>query len=267
MENLISVRINTQWFFYTISQLRSKMQVSKYVSAPSYIGLYLLVVSIILLFFVIKLWPIDTNYLPIDNKYLREQSIPNNAWTVQSKQNVDPDSKLTKQNETLNSVDIKNKGTVLPIKNVVDSDKYETKLYDLSIEDSLKNRSLLDSPNNVPEIHMILIAIILGALGSCLHAITSLTIYLGNQKYNRNWAPWYFFRPITGAILSLVVYVVVRAGFITHIENVEGFYIIAATACLVGLFSKQALDKLSDIFDILFQSKKKDRLKNNLIQD
>jgi len=45
------------------------------------------------------------------------------------------------------------------------------------------------------------------------------------------------------------------------------FYGIMALAGLIGLFSKQALYKLSDLFDVLFKSEKDGKLGNKLTQN
>jgi hypothetical protein len=58
--------------------------------------------------------------------------------------------------------------------------------------------------------------------------------------------------------LALVFYFVVRGGFLTTSGGAKDInpYGIAALAGLVGMFSKQATDKLSEVFSTLFRAAK-----------
>ena len=98
-------------------------------------------------------------------------------------------------------------------------------------------------------------AALAGALGSYIHLATSFVDHTGNRRLNRNWAWWYFLRPWIGAALALVVYFVIRAGLITGAgENSTANlnpYGVGAIAALSGMFSKQATDKLREIFENL----------------
>lgn len=111
---------------------------------------------------------------------------------------------------------------------------------------------------------LILLVVIVGALGACLHGLASLGEYVGNQDFNENWIIWYISRPFVGGILSLLFFFILLWGFDFGIKDPNGFYGFIALSGLVGLFSKQAMYKLSDIFDVVFQSKKEDQLKNKL---
>ena len=70
-----------------------------------------------------------------------------------------------------------------------------------------------------------------------------------------SWVPWYIVRPLLGAGLATVFYVVMRAGLATTagvpLANVSHFT-VAAAAALVGLFTQRATLKLSEVFDALF---------------
>jgi hypothetical protein len=94
------------------------------------------------------------------------------------------------------------------------------------------------------------------AVGSFVHAATSFVTYAGNRTLRRSWIVWYFFRTLIGIALATVVYLVVRAGFFASATNpaeVSPFG-VAAIAGLSGLFSKQATDKLQEVFDVLFKT-------------
>ncbi len=136
----------------------------------------------------------------------------------------------------------------------------------------VKRSELLD--NNIEDSQTILIIIILvGALGASLHGLVSLGEYAGNKSFDASWASWYAVRPFVGGVLSLLFYFVVRGGFFSNANEFDSndFYVIVAMASLVGLFSKQALYKLSDIFDVVFRSNKekylKDKIERNPLPD
>jgi hypothetical protein len=103
---------------------------------------------------------------------------------------------------------------------------------------------------------LILLVIIAGILGSFVHGATSLADYIGNDTFNKSWSWFYLLRPAIGMALALVFYFVVRGGFLTTSGGAKDInpYGIAALAGLVGMFSKQATDKLSEVFSTLFRS-------------
>lgn len=113
---------------------------------------------------------------------------------------------------------------------------------------------------------LFLLVLILGALGSYIHAVMSFADYAGNRRLVQSWLWWYLLRPFTGAPTALVLYFAVRAGFMTPTASggdVSRFG-ISALAMLAGMFSMKAADKLEEVFDVLFktQEKRKDSLEN-----
>ncbi len=103
---------------------------------------------------------------------------------------------------------------------------------------------------------LLLLVVVTGALGSFVHTATSFGDFVGNQKLSTNWVWWYILRPFIGMALAAVVYVAVRAGFLTGggTPNSLNLYGVAALSGMVGMFSKQATDKLSEVFDTLFRT-------------
>jgi hypothetical protein len=103
---------------------------------------------------------------------------------------------------------------------------------------------------------LIMLVIIAGILGSFVHGATSLADYIGNDNFNKSWTWFYLLRPAIGMALALVFYFVIRGGFLTTSGGAKDInpYGIAALAGLVGMFSKQATDKLSEVFTTLFRA-------------
>jgi hypothetical protein len=106
------------------------------------------------------------------------------------------------------------------------------------------------------EVRFLLIAVLSGALGSYVHAATSFVDYLGNRKFVRSWTWWYLLRPFIGVALALLVYFAVRGGLISATTGAKDLspYGVAAIAGMAGLFSKQATDKLREVFETLFKT-------------
>jgi hypothetical protein len=108
---------------------------------------------------------------------------------------------------------------------------------------------------------LLLLVIIVGMLGAFVHGATSLADYLGNNAFNKNWTWFYLLRPAIGMALALVFYFAIRGGFLSTTGGAKDInpYGIAALAGMVGMFSKQATDKLSEIFSTVFRSGGDDR--------
>jgi hypothetical protein len=103
---------------------------------------------------------------------------------------------------------------------------------------------------------LLLLVMVAGILGSFIHGATSLADYVGNETFSRRWTWFYLLRPVIGMALALVFYFVIRGGFLTTNVGATDInpYGIAALAGMVGMFSKQATDKLSEVFSTLFKS-------------
>jgi hypothetical protein len=109
--------------------------------------------------------------------------------------------------------------------------------------------------------------VLMGCLGGFLHFTSSLAKYVGNRQLLRSWAFYYLLMPIEGAALAPVIYLLLRVGVLspgtggqggTANLNLVGIYGFAA---LSGLFSKQAIDMLAQVFATIFTKiKSKDGL-------
>jgi len=104
------------------------------------------------------------------------------------------------------------------------------------------------------ETRLLLLVMLAGALGSLMHALRSLYWYTGNREMVWSWVAFYLLLPFTGAMLAVIFYLVVRGGFFSPQASTEttspfGF---AALSALVGLFSQPATLKLKDIAETIF---------------
>lgn len=116
--------------------------------------------------------------------------------------------------------------------------------------------------NKPTEESVLFMVILLGALGGFLHLASSMANYVGNRQLLRSWIIYYFLIPFQGAALAPVVYLLLRVGVLnpsnpasgspspTDSLNLIGIYAFAA---LTGLFSKQAIEMMADVFSTIFK--------------
>lgn len=115
---------------------------------------------------------------------------------------------------------------------------------------------------------LILVALI-GILGNLIYIATSFTTFVGNQTFKQSWILWYFVKPFTAAALAIVVYIVIRAGFLSYGSGgaAVNLYGVAALAALAGLSTDKATEKLKEIFAAIFTAKEPDNRKDKLQGD
>ena len=105
----------------------------------------------------------------------------------------------------------------------------------------------------MPERGVILLALIAGVLGSFMHAAQSFAAYVGNKELKASWVWWYLLRPFVGAVLGVLTYFVIRAGMMGADGGGVSPYGVVALGGLAGCFSKNAMEKLAEVFDTLFR--------------
>jgi hypothetical protein len=107
------------------------------------------------------------------------------------------------------------------------------------------------TPNTASLIALIALA---GALGGLIHGASSFAIFAGNRQFKASWTWWYVLRPVLGAAVALVVYLVVRSGVGTGDLSLSGADCLktAGFAGLIGMFAEPAMLKLKDIFNTIF---------------
>jgi hypothetical protein len=123
------------------------------------------------------------------------------------------------------------------------------------------------------EVNVLLMIMLMGSLGGFIHLSSSFAQFVGNRQLRRSWILYYIFMPLEGAALALLLYLLLRIGVLagpasassatscpTANLNFVGLY---AFAGLTGLFTKQAIEMLADVFSTIF---KKVQAKDPLIK-
>jgi len=115
-------------------------------------------------------------------------------------------------------------------------------------------------------VELLLFVMVMGALGSMLYYATSFVTYVGNRTFKASWSWFYIFRPVVGGILAVVFFFIAGSGLIGGTE-ITDLMKVAMISALVGLFSDKAVNKLSDILDVLLSSKAKEDRADKLSAD
>ena len=93
----------------------------------------------------------------------------------------------------------------------------------------------------------------IGVLGSALRGVSSLFLDVGKRTFDGSWSLSYLMRPLEGAAMALVVYIVFRSGIfvLAKGESEPNGLGYLALAGLSGMFSHKAADGLRSRFDKL----------------
>ena len=123
---------------------------------------------------------------------------------------------------------------------------------------------VLNGPaGGIREWQLLQLAACAGALGGLIHMATSLARFVAFRDLERSWFLFYVFRPPVGAGLAVVVYFVLQTGLLSPVssgsaalgDGNDGVYRILAFSSLTGLFARQAIEKLSEVFDVMFRTR------------
>lgn len=111
--------------------------------------------------------------------------------------------------------------------------------------------------SNAPkEEDVLLMVILMGVLGGFLHLTSSFAMYVGNRHLMRSWVVYYLLMPAEGAALAVTIYLLLRVGVLSPAAaNTTGslnFIGIYGFSILAGVFSKQALEMLGSVFNVIF---------------
>jgi hypothetical protein len=214
----------------------------KFITSARGLAVYLLVFVILLLIGIIIIWPEENNFVP-------------------GKSDTDSTNVVVKQ-DSLKRIQGKSKPIISSVH--ADSNQLNQRIV---LSDSIRHGTSIPKPLKQKLLKsrtLLWLVLLIGAIGSSLHGLNSLSNYIGNKDFKSSWAFWYLLRPFVGGILSFLFYLTIRAGFFKEFGSKQDFYVIVALAGLIGLFSKQALNKLSDLFEFIFTSNKDKDLKDKI---
>jgi hypothetical protein len=125
-----------------------------------------------------------------------------------------------------------------------------------------KKEEKATTPGRPTEQAVLWMVILMGALGGFLHLASSMAIYVGERELLRSWIIYYILSPFQGAALALLIFLLLQVGILnpaanttasghpTESLNLIGIYAFAA---LTGLFSKQAIEMMADVFSTIFK--------------
>jgi IPT/TIG domain-containing protein len=124
------------------------------------------------------------------------------------------------------------------------------------------------------DVRLLVLVLLAGTLGSYVHAAQSFASYVGNARFKTTWTWWYILRMPMGAALAVFVYFGIRGGLLAAgtatgagAANELNLYGIMSFSGLAGLFSKQAADKLAEVFDTLFATKEDRKREDKLTEN
>ena len=110
-----------------------------------------------------------------------------------------------------------------------------------------------------PDVALIEMVMIAGALGALVGGCRRFLYFATRDELTRRDEWSYLMRPLQGAALALIVYFTLRGGYLGQDQTAPvNPYGIAALSALVGLFTRHAVSKLTDVFDTLFGKPKED---------
>ncbi|MBR0555175.1 hypothetical protein J5J10_05720 [Ciceribacter sp. L1K23] len=132
-------------------------------------------------------------------------------------------------------------------------------LWPSGIKDDLWATFLLKSV--APDVGLLLIIAMAGALGGSLNASYKFAIHKGLGQFNDSWNWWYVMHPVFGMGLGLLVCLLFKGGLFavgtagdkTAAVDPTG---LAALSALVGMFARKGIAKLDELFDTLLKAPK-----------
>ena len=99
-------------------------------------------------------------------------------------------------------------------------------------------------------------------IGSTVATILAYLEHASEKKdFEAAYVPWYVARPLMGMMLGLIFYFLLREGLVAVVTNnstAENLSEAGLTGigALVGLFSKEAIEKLRELFNTLFSTRR-----------
>ena len=144
-------------------------------------------------------------------------------------------------------------------------------LYLAFLPESLQNSLPVVGAERARQLSESLVMMFAAGVGSSITTIMGYLLHASERKdFDRAYTPWYFARPVMGMLLGLVFYFVLKGGlFVLTVGNSASgaeelnLWSLSAVGALVGLFSKNAIEKLRELFNTLFKTQ--DEMNNELL--
>jgi len=118
-----------------------------------------------------------------------------------------------------------------------------------------------------PEFLLAATMVLTGFLGACVYSLYAIILHLSPEQedFDKRWTGWYILRPILGAGLALIAYVLLRGGLLSIGSNVTNLNFLGFTgfSFMVGLFTEQTMHKLNDLADAWFATDQAARTSSN----
>jgi hypothetical protein len=109
------------------------------------------------------------------------------------------------------------------------------------------------------DVVLIAMVLVVGALGALVGVSRRFLHYASRDELTKRDQWSYLMRPLQGSVLALIVYFTLRGGYLGQDQSAPvNPYGIAALSALVGLFTRHAVSKLTDVFDTLFGKPRED---------
>lgn len=110
-----------------------------------------------------------------------------------------------------------------------------------------------------PQVALIAMVLMVGALGAIVGGSRRFLYFATRDELTKRDEWSYLIRPMQGAALAVIVYFTLRGGYLGQDQNAPvNPYGIAALSALVGLFTRHAVSKLTDVFDTVFGEPKEE---------
>jgi len=105
------------------------------------------------------------------------------------------------------------------------------------------------------EVTVLWIVMLMGALGAIVYSSNSLVTRVAHNDFGSQWTLWYLVHPPLGSSLAVIFYLVLRGGLVNLSVTTGGLnlYGVAAVSGIVGFSSKEATQKLKELFQTLFE--------------
>lgn len=118
----------------------------------------------------------------------------------------------------------------------------------------------LIGPSNWTDFEDLLVTMFAGAVGGSVSAVVAYLKHASEVKdFDPAYLPWYAARPVIGLLLGMIGFFLIKGGLLATLPEVSGQdfnnFGIAAMGALIGLFSKNAIEKLREVFHTVFASR------------